>query len=231
MRKAGRRERSQWKAVRIGIVVLLASISGMVGCVPFAKKAGTSVVEMPVVLERTTVKRPGDGREGFVITESVPAGSGLRSDFNRAVRLIGEGGYDDAIALLEGLIIELPDVSAPHINVSLAYLKTNRPELAEEHLKAALAIIPGHPVASNQYGLLLRRAGRFDEARNVYEASIEQFPEYLPVRKNLGILCELYLADSSCAIEQYGFYSESNPEDEQVKLWIANLRLRSDINE
>ncbi|HKL48201.1 MAG TPA: tetratricopeptide repeat protein, partial [Desulfuromonadales bacterium] len=107
---------------------------------------------------------------------------------------------------------------------------TDRTEAAEKHLKAALQLVPAHPVASNEYGLLLRRTGRFTEARAIYERSLERFPGYLPVRKNLGILCELYLGDPGCALEQYEIYSEARPEDKEIETGIADLRLRSKID-
>jgi tetratricopeptide (TPR) repeat protein len=87
-------------------------------------------------------------------------------------------------------------------------------------------MVPQHPVASNEYGLLLRKAGRFAEARTIYEKTLATFPEYLPAHKNLGILCDLYLNDLACAMEQYEMYSVAMPGDEQVKIWIADLRRR-----
>jgi len=101
-----------------------------------------------------------------------------------------------------------------------------QPEQAEQHLKKALASIPGHPVASNEYGLLLRKAGRFAESRQIYEKSLAAFPEYYPIHKNLGILCDLYLNDSACAAEHYEIYGKAMPKDQQVKLWLADLKTR-----
>ena len=81
-------------------------------------------------------------------------------------------------------------------------------------------------MASNEYGLLLRKAGRFAEARTVYEQALATFPDYHPIRRNLGILCDLYLNDLGCAREQYEIYSAAVPGDEQVKMWIADLGAR-----
>jgi Tfp pilus assembly protein PilF len=149
-----------------------------------------------------------------------------RNDFADAVDFMKQARYDEAIDLLEQVIARAPGLTAPHIDLAVAYEQTKNAEKAEEHLKAALALIPGHPVASNIYGLLLRKNGRFAEARKIYEASLDRFPEYLPTRKNLGILCELYLDDPAGALEQFEIYSEAAPEDPQVTIWIASLRQR-----
>jgi tetratricopeptide (TPR) repeat protein len=87
-------------------------------------------------------------------------------------------------------------------------------------------LIPDHPVACNQYGLLFRKSGRFDDARKIYEQGLAQFPDYSPLHRNLGILCDLYLNELETALQQYEIYSQAVPEDDQVKLWIADLRAR-----
>jgi Tfp pilus assembly protein PilF len=177
-----------------------------------------------------TVARLDDGRQGFVIQEKTVVDAESRVEFERAVVMMNDANNDAAIELLTKVIERSPGVTAPHINIAKAYLRTGKPELAEQHLKTALELVPGHPVAGNEYGLLLRKAGRFNEAREIYEKAIAGFPAYLPVRRNLGILCDLYLNDRACALKQFEIYSEGMPADGQVKTWIAELRMRPGKN-
>ena len=171
-----------------------------------------------------------DGRQGFVIRENPDMDAKSRDEFERAVVMMNYGKNDTAIELLTRVIYRSPGVTAPHINIAMAYMRTGKPELAEQHLKTALGLVPDHPVASNEYGLLLRKSGRFKEAREIYEKAIAGFPDYLPARRNLGILCDLYLNDPACALKQFEIYSEGMPEDAQVKIWIAELRMRQGKN-
>ena len=163
---------------------------------------------------------------GVVITETANLDSAARADFAEAVALLLAADIDGAILLLEPLVAADPQVTAPYIDLAIAYRKKAQPEPAEAMLKKALQLIPGHPVASNEYGLLLRAAGRFGEAREVYSSALERYPDYLPLRLNLGILCDLYQNDGECALEQYRYYSEARPEDEQAALWLTELQMR-----
>jgi Tfp pilus assembly protein PilF len=173
-----------------------------------------------------TVTRLKDGRQGFVIQEQPVADAESRKEFERAVAMMNEGKNDAAIELLTKVIERSPGVTAPYINIAEAYMRTGKLELAEQNLKTALGLVPYHPVASNEYGLLLRKGGRFNESRKVYEKAIADFPDYLPARRNLGILCDLYLNDPACALKQFELYNQGMPEDAQVKIWIAELRMR-----
>ncbi|MBE0500580.1 MAG: tetratricopeptide repeat protein [Desulfuromonadales bacterium] len=190
------------------------------GCAPTLDPPDKSIAQGSVV------SRLDDGRRGFQIEERADMDGEIRSDFTSAVDLIEQARHDEAIVLLERVIARLSGLTAPHVNIALAYEQKAETEKAEKHLKTALELIPGHPVASNVYGLLLRKNGRFTQARDIFEASLQHFPEYLPVRKNLGILCELYLGDMVGALQQFEIYNEAAPEDEQVMIWIASLRQR-----
>lgn len=192
-----------------------------------ALPAGPAAAAQPTLPLPTgpSVKHFTNGREGFVITEpGMDAKS--RADFEQASAMLKAAQYDKAIELLEKVIAKSPGLTAPRINAAIAYRQLDKPDAAELHLQTALETVTGHPLASNEYGLLLRKAGRFAESRLIYEKALAAFPEYYPLHKNLGILCDLYLRDSLCAVKQYELYGKAMPKDPQVKLWIADLQTR-----
>jgi Tfp pilus assembly protein PilF len=198
----------------------------LAGCAAKAKISGAPAPIATVIEQGPSVAQLENGQQGFVIRENTKMDSESKSEFESAVSLMKDGKYDKAIELLTKVIERQPGVTAPYINIAVAYMRTNKPEQAEQNLKTALGLFHAHPVASNEYGMLLRKAGRFKEARAVYEEEIARFPEYMPVHKNLGILCDLYLDDRVCALKQFEIYSEGMPTDPQVKTWIAELRMR-----
>jgi Tfp pilus assembly protein PilF len=203
-----------------GFVVLVMVLSVLAGCATGGK------VKPALVVHESSVERLEDGREGFIIREIPHMDEASRRDFERAVAMLNDQYYSQAIDLLEKVIEQSPGVSAPYIDMAIAYQHIGRLEQAEEHLKIALRLFPEHPVACNEYGLLYRKTGRFAEARAIYEKALSSFPDYYPVHRNLGILCDLYLNDLDCALEHYEIYSEARPEDKRVKSWIADLRAR-----
>ena len=186
----------------------------------------TTVSEESSLDKGFTVAQLEDGRQGFIITEVPQMDEVSRKDFERAIAMMEDQDYGQAIDILGKIIEKSPGVTAPYINIAIAYRLIGKPEKAEEPLKAALQLVPDHPVASNEYGLLCRKAGRFADARTIYENAIARFPDYYPLHRNLGILCDLYLDDLANALEHYEIYSEAKPEDKQVKVWIADLRAR-----
>lgn len=221
-----------WASGRAWTVSWVCTVCGVIlfslaaGCAPTKPSIPEPVVEQSPVVEKQTIARLDDGRTGFVITEIPDPGVPWRSEFDRAVVMLQDGQHTAAIAILEDIVQQSPVVTAPYINLAMAYRHAEKFEQAEEQLQKALQLVPSHPVANNEYGLVLRHSGRFKQAREVYEATLQAFPEYLPVRLNLGILCEIYLKDMVCAVEQFTTFSESSPDNETVALWIADLNLR-----
>jgi tetratricopeptide (TPR) repeat protein len=208
------------------VMVLTMVLTVFAGCA--ANRNTQSVLDDHQAQEMTgpSITPLADGREGFLIVEVPQMDDASRRDFELAVTMLNDQDYSQAIELLEKIIAQSPGVTAPYINAAIGYRAIGKPDLAEGHLKTALEMVPGHPVACNEYGLLYRKSGRFAEARAMYETSLTNFPNYYPVHKNLGILCDLYLNDLACALEHYEIYSQAMPEDRQVNIWITDLRSR-----
>jgi tetratricopeptide (TPR) repeat protein len=147
--------------------------------------------------------------------------------FTDALTHLQQEEYHQAIELLETLTAKENRLAAPFVNLGIAYSRTGNTKKAEYSFSRALRLDAGHAVANNELGLLYRKTGRFNAAKSAYMNALVEHPDYLPVRKNLGILCELYLHDMECALEQYQAYLEYAPEEETVARWALELKQRT----
>jgi Flp pilus assembly protein TadD len=164
---------------------------------------------------------------GFTITEEIRASGAARGDFESGVRALEQKQYESAIAQLAKAVEAAPDATTAHIDLAIAYRETNDLERAEASLGAALAQNSRHPVALNELGIVYRRTGRFAQARQSYEQALALYPGFHFARRNLAVLCDLYLADASCALEQYQLYLQIVPGDAEAAMWAADLRART----
>ena len=175
----------------------------------------------------TTTKSSVIDTDDIVIEEEFGIDTYLAEKFKQAVTHIRNKNYNDAIELLVDVTNETNKHSAPYINLAIAYAETGKIKQAESVLLKALTINPTHPVTNNELGLVYRKTGRFNEAKSVYESVVKNFPQFLPARKNLGVLCDLFMNNLSCAIEQYEAYLALRPGEKEVSIWLADLKKRA----
>lgn len=166
-------------------------------------------------------------KQGAAGTHAAVASPEQKADFDAAMQLVQKEDYEKAAELLNKVVQADPKNAIPSINLALVYEKLGKLKQAEDGLKLALDADPENPVANNEYALLYRRTGRFAEARALYEKTLEKYPNFVIMHKNLGVLCDLYLKDYECAIKHYQAYSAVKVDDKSVKIWIADLRQRS----
>lgn len=152
--------------------------------------------------------------------------SDVESDFKSATALLQQEQYKQAIVVLKSVIEREQRLPAPYVNIAIAYNKLGETKDAELNLISALKLDIGHPVANNELGLLYREAGKFNAARTAYENAINKHPDYLPAKRNLGVLCDLYLHDFKCALDQFEDYLELKPDDKTAAIWVADVKRR-----
>ena len=163
----------------------------------------------------------------ITVQQQIAVDDNIKLMFTQALTHLQQQEYDEGIALLETLTAKERRLAAPYVNLGIAYSRTGETRMAEHNFNKALKLDIGHAVASNELGLLYRKTGRFNAARTVYQNALVKHPDYLPVRKNLGILCEIYLHDFACALEQYQAYLEYAPEEDTVARWALELKQRT----
>jgi Flp pilus assembly protein TadD len=197
-----------------------------------ADPAPAPAAEADAISRVLAERRRGDYPEievlesGFTITEQVQIRSDARTDYQRALALLGQERYDEGIAILRGVVESTPEATSPYIDLAIAYGQIGELALAEESLAAAALLSPNNPVVHNELGIVYRRTGRFDEARASYEQALAVYGDFHYARRNLAVLCDLYLADLACAHQNYRTYLDSVGRDPEVEIWVADIENR-----
>ena len=183
-------------------LVLLLSLSVFAGCT-------------------TTSKSGSSSAEGSTLPE-----------YREALSLMQEKNFERAEPLLLELTRDHPDLAGPWVNLGIVYARVGKPEEAYSSFLQAIERNSKSAPAYNQLGILHREAGRFDDAREAYQRALESVPDYSYAHLNLGVLYDLYLQQPAMALQHYQHYQElSQPEDQQVSLWITELARRLEASE
>ncbi len=209
--------------LRTAIFVGVASF--IVGCSTAPAKKSSAQTEA----SQTTAPARIEIQEaiGFTIVEDAFIDGAVRLDYERAHELLLQGKTREGIELLKTVAEAAPNLSAPHIDLAIAYQLEGDLEAAETQLNEALAINPRHPVALNELGIVYRKTARFAQARQSYQAALDVYPGFHYARRNLGVLCDLYLADLECAVKNYEAYMATVDSDDEAAMWLKNARFRS----
>ncbi len=222
--------RALWGAVALGavITVLASCAAGPAGqqAPPQASAAPGADTPAPLTRPARPARFRTSGDFEFTVSESVRVPPGLRADYDAALGLLQSGRLQDGIEALEAVAAAGPQFVAPHLNLGIAYLKRKDYTKAEGSLKRAYALAPEHPVVANELGVLYRKTGRFDLAREHFEAALHTFPNYHRSQMNLGVLCDLFLHDLVCALDNYQAYQRAFPNDKSMQIWIADVEAR-----
>lgn len=182
----------------------------------------------PAVTERKRNEYPDveTDETGFTVTERIRISGEIRGEYESALQMLAQQRYEQGISALVAITQEAPEVTAPYIDLGIAYAQTGDLERAEAALETASQLSPDHPIVRNELGIVYRKTGQFSKARASYEKALEIYPGFHYAQRNLGVLCDLYLADLDCALEQYEAYLDSVGTDAEVEVWVTDLHNR-----
>jgi len=220
----------------VGCAVILMALLGGCATTPPPADRSDRAVEAGVEAEPSEAVRQRTADEiaeisteegGFTVTEQLRISGEVRADYDLAVQYLAQGRIEEGIDLLLRITQQAPELTAPHIDLGIAYASVDDLEAAEQALLRAVELTPTHPIAHNELGIVYRRMGRFEDARANYEQALAVQPAFHFARRNLAVLCDLYLSDPGCALEHYQAYLDAVIEDDEVEIWVADLIARS----
>ena len=185
------------------------------------------ILSLTLIACGTTSKVTTFDTDDIVISEEYGIDTNLSDKFNLAVKHIDNKKYNEAIELLVDVTNNTTKHSAPYINLAITYSEIGKIKDAENTLLKAIKINPTHPATNNELALVYRKTGRFSKAKETYENILKNHPQFLPARKNLGILCDLFMNDLDCAIEQYETYLNVRPNEKEMTIWLTDLKRRA----
>jgi len=151
------------------------------------------------------------------------------TEFTRALTLMRGNDPTQAILEMQVLTQSYPDLSGPYANLGVLHRNANQLAESEAALAKATERAPWDAQTWTEYGLTLRQAGKFAEARAAYEHAVKANPSYAPAHRNLGVLLDLFLEDPVTAQSELETYKTLTGEDKPVTGWLAELRARNKV--
>lgn len=184
-----------------------------------------AVIAMVCSAYSCAISQSGGGFDDTDIAD-IEVDDDIKQAFDRALVQLKQENYDSAIVILEDITRREKRLPAPFVNLGMAYSKNGDNKRAKRALVNAVELDEYHPVANNELGLVYRKLGNFDEAKKVYKNVLSKYPKHLPVIKNLGILCDIYMQDLACALTNFEQYLKYSPDDKTVGIWVTDVKRR-----
>ena len=166
----------------------------------------------------------------YILTKPVVAPDTLLA-FKAANELVKNKSWKLATKQLLKLTITAPTLSGPWLLLGDVAVGQKDTYHAIAHYRQAIYVNKHNYLARNRLAVLLREAGKFDEARNQYNLALKTWPGYVNANRNLGVLLDLYIGEIDKALKFYqtAFALDAlnkTPEDRKLKGWIADLSRR-----
>lgn len=216
-----------------GGVICILAMAGCASTPPPREQVDTVNVIKPV-REHPPAPVVAESQTAHVTVVPVPTAPDMQATAQKvieqyadAITLMKDGKHDEALAILQAISAEIPDLSGPLVNQGVIFVHRAQWDDALTVLDNAIKANERNPYAWNLKGIVLREKGKFADARAAYERALALDPLYAKAHFNLGVLADLYLQDLAVALRHYEKYQalQTKP-DQAVGNWITDLRNR-----
>lgn len=152
----------------------------------------------------------------------------INSEFESAITLMKSGNWERAQEMLEEITSFDPGLSGAWTNLGIARARLGNTKDAETAFRKAIETSDSQVVAYNELGILCRRTGRLEEAAAIYNKGLEINPNNEDIHWNLAILYDVFLPDTTLALQHFERYQQlTGSDNKQLLSWIDELREKS----
>jgi tetratricopeptide (TPR) repeat protein len=158
----------------------------------------------------------------------------ILNQFKAALLLKQQGQFPQARDRFIAMSELHPDLSGIWLQLALLVKQQNNDHLQQQqqqhqdmtrYLNNAISANPLNYLAHNEFALVLRQQGQFQQALSHYELAIKSWPAFAEGYLNRGILYDLYMGEKSLALDDYELYEAlTNDSSRQLKGWIIDLQ-------
>jgi tetratricopeptide (TPR) repeat protein len=127
--------------------------------------------------------------------------------------------------------IELkPDYDAANFQIAMVYVRESKIDDAIQKLESLKASLPLDPGLAFQLGVLYFNKNELEKARLEFERAVLVDPNYSNARYFLGLVLDLQ-GKKDEAISQFEIVESLNPDNQEVKDILKNLREGKSVND
>ena len=148
------------------------------------------------------------GRGAWNAPEYIYQPPRVKRKYAAALKTMESGNLEASAAEFEQFIDAYPHYPGAYVNLAIIYEQQEKIDEAYAMLDQALDISPDYNYALNQLGMMKRRQGDFEGARDAWLRVTKTDPDYLNAWYNLGVLYDIYMQDLPAALEAYQRYQE-----------------------
>lgn len=145
----------------------------------------------------------------------------------QAIQSLKNQQLKSALKIFKQLQESHPDFAGAWLGEGDVYIQQQQWQAALQTLARAEQLRPDWPLIYTRQAYCFRKLGQFGQAQHAYQKALQLKPDYALAHYNYAILLDLYLHETSKAIQHFEHYQRlQSTADPQVERWLKELKRR-----